>query len=85
MSFSSAIKTVSPDARAGCLGHYRPGSGIPMPHLSVLFSFLLDSASEARQVRFRAAVGAQRTSSAVSITDPMHDPMTPSPVAPDVM
>jgi hypothetical protein len=33
MSFSSAIKTVSPDARAGCLGHsdepYRPGSGYP--------------------------------------------------------
>jgi hypothetical protein len=33
MSFSSAIKPVSPDARAGCLGHsdepYRPGSGYP--------------------------------------------------------
>jgi len=58
--------------------------GVSRCRTSAFFSrfTLLGSASEARHVRFRAAVGAQRTSGAGSITDLMHDPMTPaSPVA----
>ena len=52
--------------------------GVSRCRTSAFFSrfTLLGSASEARHVRFRAAVGAQRTSGAGSITDLMHDPMT---------
>jgi len=64
MSFSSAIKTVSPDARAGCLGHsdepYRPGSGYPDAATQRSFSLYSAAHPKHGMSAFVPDIGAQR-------------------------